>query len=325
VVLTSPATFLERFGRFGFTSGAGGSVEPDAWHNVTMSPDVARAAEVIAALYPHSGGRQIDGVIVLDPFVLAKLLDYTGPIQVPGLASPVTSATLAQSVLRDQYQLDSGVAPGEERVDLLAAVAPLAVQRILTGSLPGPAVLADDLGPLADEGRLMLWARDPDAQRLIVQAGLAGNFPRTLAAAEVAITIDNVAGNKVDAYLQRSVSCRATTDRATGEVQTVVDLQLHNGAPASGAPGDVIGNPSGLPPGTNEMLLSAYTGVPLQAVTRDGVPLAFDVDEDGGRHVAVAALAIPPGATTVVTLTTEGRASVPQRCSVALAPMADGA
>ncbi len=55
---TGPEEWLDRYSRFGF---AGPSSPPETpvgtWLNVTMSPDPRATSEVIAQLYPHSGGR----------------------------------------------------------------------------------------------------------------------------------------------------------------------------------------------------------------------------------------------------------------------------
>jgi len=62
-----------------------------------------RFPAILAQLYPQSGGPSIDGVLAIDPYGLAALLNFTGPIDVPGLAEPLTSANAAQVLLTQQY------------------------------------------------------------------------------------------------------------------------------------------------------------------------------------------------------------------------------
>ena len=77
--------FLTYYGSYGFTTGPGGTARSPAWSNITSPTHFPYAAEAIASLYPDSGGRAIDGVIAMDPYVLAELMRYTGPIEVPEL------------------------------------------------------------------------------------------------------------------------------------------------------------------------------------------------------------------------------------------------
>ena len=66
---------------------------------LTFSPHFPFDADVIEQLYPQSGGERIDGVISIDPMALAALLRFTGPIVVPGLDMPLTSANAADILL----------------------------------------------------------------------------------------------------------------------------------------------------------------------------------------------------------------------------------
>ena len=54
----------------------------------------------MASLYPDSGGRVIDGVIAMDPYVVAELMRFTGPIEVPELDVTVAAEDAAEFILR---------------------------------------------------------------------------------------------------------------------------------------------------------------------------------------------------------------------------------
>ena len=75
--------FLRQYGRFGFD--ADGAVGDAAFRNLAMTPDFPTVAEIAADLYAQTTGRQVDGVIAMDPFVVSALLRYTGPIDLPTL------------------------------------------------------------------------------------------------------------------------------------------------------------------------------------------------------------------------------------------------
>ncbi len=71
------------------------------WSNLTMAPDFPSVASVAAELFPQSGGRPVDGVILMDPFVLQTLLQYTGPIDVEGLERNLNADNAADILLKD--------------------------------------------------------------------------------------------------------------------------------------------------------------------------------------------------------------------------------
>jgi hypothetical protein len=76
-VLDMPEEYLARYARFG-ASIDGGPVSADFWSNVTMPPDLPTVTDVIAQLYPESGGAPIDGVVALDVEAVARFLEITG-------------------------------------------------------------------------------------------------------------------------------------------------------------------------------------------------------------------------------------------------------
>ncbi len=315
-VLTGPDEFLKRWGRFGFVE-TDGTVGPDAWRQITMAPDFPLTADVIARLYPQSGGREIDGVFSMDPQVLAAIVGLTGPLRVEGVNAELTAANLAEFVLRGQYDITAN----GDRIELLDVIAETAVQKLLSRSLPPPAELAKVFGPLSQDGRLNAWSKVAAEQDLFERVGMAGDFPALDGGDGVAITIDNAGGNKIDPFLQVTTDYRATGG-ATGSTG-VVTVTLINSAPPSGLPNYVIGNSSDLPLGTNRMFFSVYTALPVTAATMAGAPIGFEIDTSLGWNVASAYLEIPPGETRTVVLDLAGQlTAVPYSLATRTQPMA---
>ena len=158
-VLDGPADYVARYGRFG--AGVGGeSVAIDFWSNVTMSPDFPNVTEVIAQLYPASGGTEIDGAIALDVESIARFLELTGPVQVEGPDGTVrlTSSDAAQYLLRDQY---AAISDDATRDAVLEAITAQLINDVFGGDLPGPARARRDpgTGDGARSGRRVVTAR----------------------------------------------------------------------------------------------------------------------------------------------------------------------
>ena len=317
--LTGFDEFLARYGRFGFEDPATGHVEPIAWKNITVAADLATFGTLIQQLYPQSGGSRVDGVIVMDPFVVAALLKYTGPITVEGAPMTLTADNALDFLLKGQYE----IADKSSRVDLLAATTEVTLDKILGGALPPPVQLAKDLGPFARADRLMIWSSHPDDEGLLERLGLSGHFPKPVAPDAVAVTLNNAGTSKLDAYLDVSATCEVVPDQTGGELTDVVQLTFSNRAPAEGLPKYVYGNLVDGVVGTNRTFVSVYSRSRPLSVERDSHDLPVESGTELGMTVVSQFLNIGPESSTTVRLTYQ-RVGTDRTsgCSVALPPLA---
>jgi hypothetical protein len=305
-VVSGPSDWLEQWGRYGFVSPTTGTTSSVPWSNVTMSPHFPSTGQVIAELYPQSGGEPIDGVFAMDPYVLAALLTFTGPIRIEATDQELNADNAVQFLLRDQYLL--GDEP--ERVDLLEQVSQVTINRLLEGALPNPVLVADALGPLAAQGRLAGWSSHADEEALFEAVNLSGGLPELDGADGVAVVINNAAANKLDTYLERELVYRATVDRASGQLSGTLEVTLTNTAPASGLPAIVIGNAIDEPLGTSRSLVSFYTALPVLSATRDGQPVTIEPGREQGWNTARMRVTLPAGGSTTVVLVLGGSVSL---------------
>ncbi len=300
--VTGPTDFLAQYGRFGFDSGGDGATAADPWSNITLSADFSSTAQVIAELYPQSGGGELDGVFALDPEVIGALLAYTGPVTVDGSDVSLDSSNVVDFLLVGQYAAEDD----DARVDLLQDVSEEVIARIFAGALPNPAVVARDLGPLTRERRLLGWSADAEEQQLFRDIGLSGELPTLDGGDGLGVVFTNVGANKLDAYLGRQVSYRSTVDDQTGAVNGTVVITVTNDAPTSGFLEGAIGNYAGDPVGTNRTRLSVFSALPVVAAEVDGAPVSMRVGAEGEWTVNSLTLAIPPGGTVEVTIDVAG-------------------
>lgn len=258
--------FLRRYERFEFTT---------TWQNVNMSPDFPTVARVIGELYPKSGGREVDGVIAVDPLGLAALLELTGPVPVEGWPEPLSAANVVDVTLRDAYE----EYPDARRVDFLGEVADTAWRALTTADLPEPADVAKVLAPAAREGHLLFYPFRMDEATLLQGLGATGNA-RPVRSDALAIVTQNAGGNKVDYYLRRSVDFDVRLEpvaRAGGSdpkraaVRTKLRVELHNDAPSAGRSVIAIGPYSEeFEAGENRSFVSVYTPHGFDAARLDG-------------------------------------------------------
>jgi hypothetical protein len=296
--LSGPDDYLERWARF---------APAETWRNVTMSPEFPSVGQVMTELYPQSGGRPVDGVIAVDPAGLAALMEFTGPVEVPGIAGPLTPARAAEFLLRDQYVTLDGNA---ERIDTLETLARATFERLTTVDLPSPRRVADRLGDVVRAGHLHAYGADPRQQALFERVGLDGALPE-VDGDSFGVVANNAVGNKVDLFLQRAIAYRATWDPDSGELAVRATVRLRNGAPRRGLPDYLIGSPLPAaerpPAGTNRTFLSIYSPWTLERARLDGEDVGIERQSEAGRYAYSLFLDVPPnGGTRTVTLDLRG-------------------
>ena len=296
--ITVEPEWVARYDGYGIQYDSGIATN-EVWSNITMSPDWPATADVIADLYPQSGGQHVDGVIGLDVFAVAKLLDITGPVDVDGLGEPLTSANAARFLLKDQYLLPDK----DARIDLLEQAARTTVTRLFTTTLPSPPDLAKLFAPLAAQGHFLGWASRPAEEALFVQAKMSdalGELGEPGVGDAFTFSFVNASASKIDAYLTGDATYVVTPDFAANTVRATATLTLTNTAPSSGLPDYVIGNEVGLPTGTNRTWVSLFTALAPVSMTVDGKEAKFALDPEAGLQAAGKFVDIPSGRTVTI-------------------------
>lgn len=298
--LSGPPEFLARYGRY---------YPARFLKNASASPDFPTVARVLQELYPQSsGGQQVDGVLYLDPFALAALLEITGPVDVEGLDEPLDAETAPNLLLRRQYSL---VPDSADRRDVLGAAAEATFAALTSQQLAGPGELAEVLTPVARRGRLLFQVTDPSANRFLDRIGLGGEFPAPDGGDFLSVRTANAGANKLDAYLSRDITYRAEFDPGTGGVHATATITLTNEAP-DGLPDYVAGNADaragrpGPAAGTNLTMLSVYSALGLSGATMDGQTLPVEVQDELGHHVYSAPVTVPRGSSVQIEVLLEG-------------------
>ncbi|HEV8115381.1 MAG TPA: hypothetical protein VGP53_04015, partial [Acidimicrobiales bacterium] len=249
-----------------------------------------------------------------DPHGLAALLRLTGPVDAPPIGS-VTAENAAQLLLVDQYaQFDER----DARKDALQAVAAATFTRLSTAPLPAPGDVGAALGAAARGGHLIAASFSAEGQALFDQIGAAGRLPVADGGDLASLRTTNLAANKLDAHVRRSVRYQAVVDPGSGQVEATATIELRNDATAD-LPDYAAGNSRGLPKGTNLLEVGWYSGLRLQAVEVDGRAVATTSDRERGWWTHSTTVELPPDSTTTVVIRLAGglEATGPYRLAVA--------
>jgi UDP-GlcNAc:undecaprenyl-phosphate GlcNAc-1-phosphate transferase len=301
--LRAPAAYLARYAIF----------DPaHDWQNVNMSPDFPTVGSVIVDLFPQAEGTRVDGVVAVDPAVLGALLSLTGPIQVPGWPEPISASTVEAVTLHDAYV---AYADETQRANFLGAVAQDAFTAFSRLNLSNLSQFVSVLGPLLHQQDVQVYSTRPTEEAFVEQVGLAGAFP-TVRSSALAITTQNVAANKIDYYLHRSLDYQvtltpqATAGKAAESAQADVEatLALHNAAPASGLPPSIIGPYSAqFRAGEEATYLSLYSELTFGSATLNGAPTSLSSGTELGRNVYSTFIDVDSGKTATLGVSLTGR------------------
>jgi hypothetical protein len=273
--------------------------------NGNLSPHFPYAAQIWASMWKRHSGQQVDGVIAVDPTALGYLLAVTGPATLPDKSqingANAVSLTQAASYAKFPSTNQAGEA---QRKTYLLDVASAATKKILD-SRSQPAALLQAAGKAAGERRILVWSADPALEANLEQTSVAGIIPTTTAP-YVGLSIVNDGGNKLDYYLDRSLTWQATGCGPTR--RSTVTITLTNSAPVSGLSQDVTSRSDihsyPVKPGDNRLEVSylATQGAGMQSVTVAGQPGTAYVGDERGHPVYTVDLELPRGTSRTIVL-----------------------
>jgi hypothetical protein len=296
LVLDASDEYLDRYAPFGALTPTGG-VDQKYWSTVNVSPDMPSVGNVMLQMYEAVSGDEIDGVFIIDARGLAHLLDITGSIELGELDLRLGPESLERFLVIDQYEIEEA-----EREVVLETVIALTMDNVLRGRLPEPQEMIASLAPGAQNGHISAYSAHPGEQALFEQVGMDASLPvpTTSGADSLAVTSNNMAGNKIDSFLERTIDYRPTVDLGTGDLTAQLTVTLTNNAPRTGLPDYVIGAIADVPRGTNRTLVEVFTPLGLVDAAADGEPSTPQAGGELGHNVFSQLVDIPAGATAVL-------------------------
>jgi hypothetical protein len=282
VELRGPEQYVERWGRF---------APNEFFQDVTLSPDLPMTAEVTANLFNEALDLSVDGVIFVDPYAIAAVLQLSGPIVTD--ERTLNSRTIVPFLLDGQYHEFEDDDAG--RVAALAGIVEGTFSALTSGELPGPRSIADVMGPIIEQDRLgVWWAEDDGARELIDDVGLDGRFPVPTSGDLLALVHQNAGQNKLDPYLRREMQYSLVVER--GQASATITIDLYNDLSDLSLPAAIIeNNDQGYPAGTNVVRLFVHTALNLQSARLDGEPFNVGRGKAFGYDAIEALVEIPPG------------------------------
>jgi hypothetical protein len=285
--------------------------------SVNITPDFPTAASTAQRMWEdrHPDSR-IDGVIALDPVVLANILWATGPVELGDFGDPAVDALLAETSL--PAALDSTNVVPTLLSDVYAQIEEPALQDEYFAAVAGKVFgaltdvqgdgtqLIEALVTSADQGRLYLWSATSEEQDLLAETDLAGAaLGPTVGGAAFGVYFNDGTGAKMDYYVRRTVQLVKTCPDDGYSLYTV-KVTLTNTAPADAAaslPEYVTGGGAfGVDPGRVKTNTVSYG--PAQALLQqariNGTDVPVGSFAHGNRPVGILTTELGPGETTTI-------------------------
>jgi hypothetical protein len=269
--------------------------------NYTRTPNFPTSAQMFQAIAAKTG-YSVDGVISLDPVVLADILSVAGAVNVEGIeinADNAVDVLLSETYLRfpgDQAPADA----------FFAATSATVFQKLVAGKWDLMRML-DVFGAAGEEQRLYGWFAREDEELVAHELGIDGRMATDNAqTTQVGMFLNDAAVSKLEYYLSTSVS--VTCDPAARTVTTAMtmtnavdrdDLTFHILARRSGTYGGAK---------TSMLLDVLYFAPPGASIvgsdpsTGDAPDLARTSTEDGRTAQSIAVL-LDKGETRTVSFT----------------------
>ncbi len=195
--------------------------------NLTVSnwsPDFPTSAREAERFYQMGGGTAVDGVIGIDVNTLARLLEVTGPIDVPEFNVTVNSTNaldVTEEHTRAPYE------PKADRKEFVALLAHAVLDRVLRPTRGMWSPLIDAVQQLGTRKDLLIYSSDPGEEQVIRQFGWDGSVTRP--PGDYLMLVDaSVNSTKLNAAMEQSATVDVRLNPAGGATTTVAVDYFNN-------------------------------------------------------------------------------------------------
>lgn len=282
--------------------------------DVNLTPDFPTAARTAKTMWETRHGGEVDGVVAIDPVVLAHILEASGPISLPTSAAvgaparlpqEMTAENVVSTLLSDVYgALDTN----ESQDAFFAAASQQIFEALASGQAPGPELLKA-LTLSVEENRLHVWSDHNDDQQALAAISLGGAVSGpSVGGASFGVYFNDGTGAKMDYYVRRTVQVVKVCTNS-GYAEYKVKVHITNTAPSDAAsvlPVSVTGDGRfGTPPGTVQTNVVVYGPAlsHLDTTAQDGQKVSFGSHLHDSRPVGVVPSRLAPGESSEIEMT----------------------
>lgn len=188
---------------------------------VDFPVDARKAAE----FFEKEGGPTVDGVILLTPDIIKRLLEVTGPVSVPGYDQTVSAENFVATTQQEvTYDYDKSLNRPKQ---FLADLTPLLLNRVFQqpqSKLPLLRALTEALS----HKEMLLYFRDNDIEQRVKDLNWAGAMPANIPGL-LHVNNANIGGHKSDQFVDQEIDQRVQVLPDGGAEVVLTIRRTHRG------------------------------------------------------------------------------------------------
>ncbi|MFA6048230.1 MAG: DUF4012 domain-containing protein [Parcubacteria group bacterium] len=200
-----------------------------AWslHDSNWFPDFPVSAEKASWFYEKTGGPTVDGVITMTPTVLQKLLEITGPIEMPEYGTTISKDNFIEKI---QYEVEVDYDKQDNTPKkILADLAPKILDQIFnTKDVAQAARIMSILDESLNEKQILIYSKNYNIQKILSERGWSGEILDTQKD-YLSVINTNINGFKTDGIIDEEISHSAEIGSDGSVTDTVTVKRHHNG------------------------------------------------------------------------------------------------
>ncbi|MCW1888149.1 MAG: DUF4012 domain-containing protein [Candidatus Moranbacteria bacterium] len=196
-------------------------------HDSNWFPDFPTSAEKAIFFYEKTGGPTVDGVMTITPTVMLKLLEITGPIELPEYDITVTHENFFPAI---QTEVEVNYDKEENKPkQVLADLSQILFARLLeTRDEKTLLAIAEIMIESLNEKHMLLYVRDERVENIVRNAGWSGEIKST-DKDYLSVVHSNINGYKTDGVLDDSIEHKVEIKDDGRVIDTVRITRTHNG------------------------------------------------------------------------------------------------
>jgi cell division protein FtsB len=187
-------------------------------------PDFTTNAQYAEQFAQPRLGVPLDGVIAVDYYTVAKMLELTGPVRVPGYGITLNAANFITTIFYYDLAAYTSAVAGNIHKAILTAVAGPLMNRVSTLPPASWPNLLQSFNGLATQRHLQAYFNNAAAENLVSQYGWSGALLPTQGQDYMMEVEANVGGTKANYYVTRQYKVELTRIGNTLHHKVTVDL-----------------------------------------------------------------------------------------------------
>jgi len=200
-----------------------------AWslHDSNWFPDFPMSAEKASWFYEKTGGPTVDGVITMTPTVMQRLLEITGPIEMPEYAVTIDKNNFLESI---QYEVEVDYDKElNQPKKILADLAPKILNRIFnTRNIADITKTMEVLLSSLNEKHVLIYSKNYAVEKMLSDNGWSGEVLDTKKD-YLSVINTNINGYKTDGVIDEKIEHKAEIQTDGSIIDTVSITRHHNG------------------------------------------------------------------------------------------------